>query len=247
MGLFLLWSYPKELDFSPDTNGSDGSEEIHFKWRIKNTLTELVTMLKGKATRRAIINASIFDAVFKSIKDYLQPVLLALVFGLPILLDFQDDKKISILSASVYFILYLLTSYAAKSSGKFSSFFKTNENGLNFTFVFGIVLIFTIGIFLYAGLNMLPVVFFILFYLLQNLRKPIVIGLLSSRIPAAAMASGLSIESQAKTLIVAVSAPLLGFLMDRFGLGPAFLILASALAILYPFIRLRKHVKLENL
>lgn len=238
-GLFLLWSYPKELDFSPDENGSVDSEKINFKKRIINTLTELIAMLKGNAARRAVINASIFDAVFKSIKDYLQPVLLTLVVGLPVLLDFQEDEKISILSASVYFILYLLTSYAAKSSGKFSYFFKTNERGLNFTFVFGIVLIFTIGMFLYAGLNILPVVFFILFYLLQNLRKPIVIGLLSSRIPPAAMASGLSIESQAKTLIVAVLAPFLGFLMDTFGLGRTFIILAVSLAVIYPVIRLR--------
>jgi MFS family permease len=239
LGLFLLWSYPKELDFSLEDNISDDSEEIHFKKRIKNTLTELVVMMKGRAARRAIINASIFDAVFKSIKDYLQPVLLALVIGLPVLLDFQEDEQISILSASVYFLLYLLTSYAAKSSGKFSGFFKTKENGLNFTFIFGIVLIFTIGIFLYTGLNIVPVIFFILFYLLQNLRKPIVIGLLSSRIPAAAMASGLSVESQSKTLIVALLAPLLGFLMDTFGLGRTFIILALFLAVLYPVIRLR--------
>ena len=239
LGLFLLWSYPKELNFSLEDNISDDSEEIHFKKRIKNTLTELVVMMKGRAARRAIINASIFDAVFKSIKDYLQPVLLALVIGLPVLLDFQEDEQISILSASVYFLLYLLTSYAAKSSGKFSGFFNTNENGLNFTFIIGIVLIFTIGIFLYTGLNIVPVIFFILFYLLQNLRKPIVIGLLSSRIPASSMASGLSVESQSKTLIVAILAPLLGFLMDTFGLGRTFIILAVSLAVLYPVIRLR--------
>ena len=247
MGLFLLWSYPKELDFSPDDNGSDNPEEIHFKKRMTNTLIELLSMLKEKTARRALIHSSIFDAVFKSIKDYLQPVLLALVVGLPVLLDFQDDEKISVLSASVYFILYLLTSYAAKSAGKFSNIFKTNEKGLNFTFVFGITLIFTIGLFLYTGLNILPVVFFILFYLLQNLRKPIVIGLLSSRIPAAAMASGLSIESQAKTLIVAVLAPLLGYFMDTFGLGRTFIILAIALVFLFPFIRLREYLESEKL
>lgn len=245
MGLFLLWSYPKELDFSSDQNARGNPEEIHFKQRIKNTLTELVTMLKGKAARRAIINASVFDAVFKSIKDYIQPVLLALVIGLPGLMDFQEDEKISILSAFVYFLLYLIASYAAKSSGEFSGFFKTKENGLNFTFILGIVLIFAIGIFLYRGLHIVPVIFFILFYLLQNLRKPIVIGLLSSLIPASAMASGLSVESQSKTLIVAFLAPLLGFFMDTFGLGRTFIILAVTLFMLYPVIRLRKTGKPE--
>ena len=45
LGLFLLRSYPKELDFSLEDNISDASEEIHFKKRIKNTLTELVVWL----------------------------------------------------------------------------------------------------------------------------------------------------------------------------------------------------------
>ncbi len=64
---------------------------------------------------------------------------------------------------------------------------------------------------------------------------------MSSQIPASAMASGLSVESQFKTALVAVFAPLLGFFMDRFGFGSTFIILAAFLGLLYPFIMLRKY------
>ncbi len=247
LGLFLLWSYPRELDFSVKDGESSEPVNLHFIERIKNTLLDLLNMVKQKESRRVIINASVFDAVFKSIKDYLQPVLLALVAGFPVLINFDEGEKVSILSAGVYFILFLLTSYAARSAGRFSDLFKSNERGLNTTFISGIIFILSIGIFLYLGLNILPVVIFVIFYLLQNLRKPIVIGLLSSRIPAAAMASGLSVESQSKTIIVAFLAPLLGYMMDTFGIGLSFIILAVSLGVIYPFIWLNEFKNREGI
>ncbi len=237
--LLLIWTYPKELDFSPGLNDSEETEKLNFKIRIKNTFTELIAMLREKKTRKALIHSSTFDAVFRSIKDYLQPVLLALVAGLPVLLSLSDNEKLSLLSAFVYFVLYLLTSFASRSSGLYAKLFKTNERSLNFSFGFGIALILGIGFFLYKGLNVFPVLFFILFYILQNIRRPIVVGVLSSRIPAPAMASGLSVESQAKTLLVAVIAPVLGLLVDKWGLDKTFLILAVFLLVTYPTIKLR--------
>ena len=241
LGLFLIWSYPSELDYSDNNEQKDKDEDIPYKKRIKNTLRDIVIMVKGTTSRRVLINTSLYDAVFKSIKDYLQPVLLALVIGMQVLSDFSEDEKISILSAAVYFVLYFITSYASKHSGNFANQFKTNESSLNFSFILGIIFILIIGIFMYIGLNIFSVVFFIIFYILQNIRKPVAVGVLSSQIPASAMASGLSVESQFKTALVAVFAPLLGFFMDRFGFGSTFIILAAFLGLLYPFIMLRKY------
>ncbi len=238
--LILIWSYPKELDFSPGLNDFEDLEKINFKLRIKNTFMELAIMMKEKATRRALINSSSFDAVFRAIKDYLQPVLLALVIGLPVLLNFKEDEKLSILSSVVYFILYLFTSFASKNSVLFAKQFRSNERGLNFSYISGIVLILAIGFFLYSGFNFLPVLFFIIFYVLQNIRRPIVISVLSNRIPSSAMASGLSVESQAKTLLVAIIAPVLGFTIDIFGLGLTFIFVSLVLSLFYPLIRLKE-------
>ncbi len=239
MGLFLIWSYPSGLDFSESVNYN---EKINYKERIKKTLKDILLMVKGKLSRRVIINTSISAAVFKSIKDYLQPVLLTLVIGLQILSKYDDTKKISILSAGVYFILYFITSYASKLSGNFAAKFKNNESSLNFSFILGIIFIFTIGILMYSGMSIFAVVVFIFFYVLQNVRKPVAVGVLSSQIPSSAMASGLSVESQFKTVLIAVFAPILGYLMDTLGLGTTFIILAAFLGLLYPFIRLRNNI-----
>ena len=240
LGLFLIWSYPVELDFSENTDKSNSAEKIDYKKRIKNTLKNILHMVKAKSSRRVLINTSVYDAVFKTIKDYLQPILLSMVIGLHFLSGFNEEEKISILSAVIYFILYFITSYAAKLSGNYASKFKTDKGSLNFSFILGIIFILAIGIFVYSGLSIISVVLFIFFYILQNIRKPVAVGVLSSNIPSSAMASGLSVESQFKTAIVAVFAPILGFIMDSYGLGPAFMILAAVLGILFPFIILRK-------
>ncbi len=166
LGLFLIWSYPSELDYSDNNEQKDKDEDIPYKKRIKNTLRDIVIMVKGTTSRRVLINTSLYDAVFKSIKDYLQPVLLALVIGMQVLSDFSEDEKISILSAAVYFVLYFITSYASKHSGNFANQFKNNESSLNFSFILGIIFILIIGIFMYIGLNIFSVVFFIIFYIL---------------------------------------------------------------------------------
>jgi len=245
LGLFLIWSYPVGLDFS-NNKDTENLEKIHIKIRIKNTLKDILTMVKGVSSRRALINTSLSDAVFKSIKDYLQPVLLTLVITIQALSDFSADEKISILSSSVYFVLYFITSYASKQSGNFANQFKTYESSLNFSFILGIIFILFIGIFMYIDLNVFSVVIFIIFYILQNLRKPIAVGVLSSQMPAAAMASGLSVKSQFKTALVAVFSPILGYLMDRLGLGSTFLLLAAFLILLYPIVRLRQQKNLEK-
>ncbi|MDA3939666.1 MAG: MFS transporter, partial [Spirochaetia bacterium] len=246
LGLFLIWSYPENLDFSENLDKIVKSDKILYKLRIKNTLKDIVTMVKGTSSRRVLINTSLYDAVFKSIKDYLQPVLLILVMGMHILSGFNADEKISILSAIVYFVLFFITSYASKKSGNFANLFRTNESSLNFSFIMGILFIFIIGFFMYKEMSIYAVVFFILFYILQNVRKPVAVGVLSSQIPASAMASGLSVESQFKTGLVAVFAPLLGFLMDTFGFGTTFILLAAFLGVLYPFIRLQKQTNLPE-
>ena len=240
LGLFLIWSYPVELDFSETKEINKTSDKIHYKKRIQNTLDDIILMVKGNTSRGVLINTSLFDAIFKSIKDYLQPVLLTLVIGLQVLKSFNEDEKISIISAAVYFILFFITSYASKLSGNFAAKFKSNESSLNFAFILGIIILFTIGIFMYSSLSIISVIFFIIFYILQNIRKPVAVGVLSSQIPASAMASGLSVESQFKTALVAIFAPLLGFFMDLYGLGLTFIFLAAFLGVLYPFVRLKK-------
>jgi len=100
-------------------------------------------------------------------------------------------------------------------------------------------LLVTAGIATWFRIYSLAVIAFLGFYLLQNVRRPIMIGYLADLIPHRTMATGLSVESQLRTLLTAVLAPLVGLLADRIGVGGALAILAVAAASLLPVLRVQ--------
>jgi len=68
------------------------------------------------------------------------------------------------------------------------------------------------------------------------------VGYLSEVIDHRLMASGLSVESQLKTVVLAVLAPVVGLLADRLGVGPALMAVAGLGLALAPALRVgREH------
>ena len=76
-------------------------------------------------------------------------------------------------------------------------------------------------------------------YLLQNARRPLLVGYLSDLIPRQTMATGLSVESQLRTLITAALAPIIGLVADRLGIGVSLVIVALLAAFLLPLTTIR--------
>ena len=54
------------------------------------------------------------------------------------------------------------------------------------------------------------------------------------------MASGLSVETQFTTILVAIFAPILGALADAFGVGIALALLGAGTFLFYFFVRVRE-------
>jgi len=76
----------------------------------------------------------------------------------------------------------------------------------------------------------------------MNLRRPLTVGYVSEQISERVMASGLSGESQVKTILVALLAPLVGFLADTVGIGAALGSMGLLLLIVFPIVRIRAAV-----
>jgi hypothetical protein len=137
----------------------------------------------------------------------------------------------------VYFFIYLLTSYASRSADQFSRRFDGLAKPLNLTFLLGAVFLFIAGLATWQNLAILSVLVYLGFYVLQNLRKPITVAFISDQISHKVMASGLSVEAQFTTILVAVFAPLLGALADNFGVGVALAVFGVGAIFLYAFVR----------
>ncbi|MEA1927936.1 MAG: hypothetical protein U9N73_06985, partial [Candidatus Auribacterota bacterium] len=78
-------------------------------------------------------------------------------------------------------------------------------------------------------------------FLLQNARRPVNIAYISEKISHRTMAAGLSVESQIKTLFMAILAPAVGLLADNLGIEYALILAGAAMGILSSAVWLHKN------
>ena len=226
--LFLMMSYPNELN-KPDSNGKENK-----------TLKDFFLFLKENKARKGLLTSSLFDGFFKSLVDYLQPVLKAFALSLPILVALDSDKRTAVVIGIVYFILFIITSYASQNAYKVEQFFRNSRRGMNITYILGVIAVALSGVGHYFGLEIIPVLMFILYHMLQNSRRPMAVTYISNYIPDVSMTTGLSVESQMKTFFIIIISPVIGFLADSFGVAFAFMGISALMAIAYIFAKVNK-------
>jgi len=209
INLINLYTYPIELD----------GERI----KIKKTesVKNFLSMFKNKSAMKYLFSASFFSGFFKNSKNYVQPILEVFALSIPLTLIADDQKKTSIIVGIVYFFIYLLTSLASKNSAKIQQKFSEKRMAINITFIAGGIIMLLCGIFVNSGFSIIAIFMFLLLFILENVRRPMMVSGLSDKIDHKNMASGLSVESQLQTLTLAVIAPITGFIADRFGVGNA--------------------------
>jgi MFS family permease len=239
--LINLATYPKILD----------GELIKFErgalmTQIKGTFQTFIGIFKKREAMRSILNSASFSALFKTTKDYLQPILETLALGSTFLLVMEDINRSGIVVGVVYFFVYLLTSYASRSSDRISRKFTNIPTAINRTFLVGAGLLLIAGLANWQNLAIISVIVFLGFYVLQNIRKPMNVSNISDRISHKVMASGLSVEAQMTTILGAIFAPIMGFLADSFGVGVALIGLSLAALISYAFVSVRDVPKDEK-
>ncbi|MDD3682013.1 MAG: MFS transporter, partial [Mesotoga sp.] len=123
--LVNLMLYPKELD------GELRSGEK------RETMKAFLGIFRNGDALKGVLNSSLYDAFFKVIKEYLQPILKALALGLPIMIAFSAEQRTSVIVGIDYFVIYIATSYASKNAGRLSGKFGNESRALNYTYIFG--------------------------------------------------------------------------------------------------------------
>ena len=246
LDLLNMLSYPKALD--------GDLEKVPLKniWtQTKKTMRDFSGIFANKLALRALLNSSLFGALFKSTKDYLQPILETFALSLIILKSFppfmggtqgglSDVQRGAVVIGLVYFVIYLFTSYASRSAAGFSERFPSLGRAINISFLFGAGLLFIAGLATSQDWAVISIIIFLLFYALRSLRRPMDVAYISDQIESRVMASGLSVEAQLSTIFSALFAPLLGFLADQFGVGSALAVLGGGILLGYLFVRVEE-------
>ncbi len=236
LNLGLMISYPNYLNFPKERHNSSYKLILNF-----------FGLFKLSQFRKAILNSTIFDGLFKSTKDYLQPILVSMVTVYVVSPSFSEEQNSSMLIGIVYFIIFIISAFSARNANWFKNLFHNNKAAIDYSFILGILFILLSGVLYVVNLQVLSVILLILMYSLQNFRRPINVDLITESIPSKIMASGLSAESQLKTVVIAILSPIMGWLADKFGIGFGLIGIAIILMLISPFALVRKKKKLEEL
>lgn len=237
MELFLIISYPNELN-----DHEKSVEEVPFFKKIYNdykvTIKNFIKTFNNIHLVKSIFNSSLYDGLFKTIKDYIQPMLKMYALTLPVIFFTKEKQGIIVISV-VYFILYLLTSVASKHSATISKKFTSIISAVNISYLLGVFLSIAVGVFYLFNYKVVAILIFIFLYAFQNFRRPVNVRIISDNISYKVLSSGLSTESFLKNIIQVILAPLLGILVDAYGVGNGIAIISCIVFLLYPFIKLK--------
>ncbi|AEX85081.1 Major Facilitator Superfamily transporter [Marinitoga piezophila KA3] len=225
--LILMLTYPKELDGT--------LERFDFKEftnSFKKVIKEFAVAFKSARLFGSILISSSYTGYYSAVKDFLQPMLKSFAISLPIFMSLSEDKRSSLVIGIVYSVIYFLTSFVSRRSGKFAEKFKTYLKPLVLTMSLGFVFGILSGITYEFKLFTISIIFYLGIYLIENLRKPISVAYISNNIDNNILASVLSVESQFKTLLTAILTPVIGYLADLIGIGYALSIVSIGLIVL---------------
>ena len=230
----IIWSYPKYLD---------GKKKSFNTKSIITEFKEVGLSFKKSFSSfkifRVLLNLTLYSGYYKSVKDYIQPIIKVMALAAPIFAWMTDERKTAVLIGVFYFITYFLTAIASKHSGEFNKLFKRASKPMNLTILIGLLIGLLIGVFFIYGLFLASVVGFVIIMIIENLRKPIGIALIVEESENKAMASVLSVESQVKSIIAAILAPTIGLLADIYNPGIALIVISFSLLLMWGVYKLK--------
>ena len=186
---------------------------------LKTLRSALSRSFQNRSLRGMLIESMGYEGLFRSSKDYIQPVLGAVCVSLPIMLVLPEHRRVAIGIGAVYFVLHLLSSFASRGAGRFAKAFGGEERSARALWWMNLAVFGLMAAGILADLRPLVIVAFVLLAVFQNFWRPILIGRVASHADSTQTATVLSIESQAKSLFVAVVAPLLGWSIDLIAAG----------------------------
>ncbi|NOX89132.1 MAG: MFS transporter [Calditrichaeota bacterium] len=239
LDLLNILSYPGYLNKVENQNlKRDGSDNL---WsELKEVLKSYFKQFDRVTNLRPFLSAAAYGGFFKSLKDYLQPLLQTLAVQLPLFLFLIQKQRTAVLVGLSYFVLYLLTSYSSRNAFKLENRLKNLPLAIDAAYIAGLLTFLLSGISIVLGLPVLAAFLFVGMYLVQNIRRPLMVSYLSEVLPSNIMASGLSTATQIEILLIVIVSPIVGALVDWLSLGWGLTIISLIFLALFKVVKLSK-------
>ena len=207
LNMINLWTYPAYLD-GPQKR-TNRAVQIFHALRLS-----VVQSLRPGRLRRLIIESMCFEGLYQSSKDYIQPLLKAACLSLPVMLALAESRRVALLVGLVYFALYLLGGAASRAAGRFAGRCGGDDAAGRRLWQLNLAAFVVMAAGVLTGMAWSAVFAFVLLAVFENLWRPILVSRAAEEADPKYTATVLSIESQAKSLFVAIAAPVLGWSID---------------------------------
>ena len=169
----------------------------------------------GDRRLRPVVGAGVaVRGGYKVAKDYLQPVLQALVVSLPIGAAWSDEQRTGLLVGLVGAGMFVLASQASLRAHRFERLFDSADRAARALTTTFAALFALVGVLAWSDQRWLAVGLFVLLAVGNNLWRPVQVGQLADRGGDADQATVLSIEAQLGALFAVALAPGIGALVD---------------------------------
>src|SRR6056297_4337953 len=212
LDFFLISTYPAYLDERKES-------VISLPVFYKNSLDRLKSILGNRPLRKILLSSSLYDGIFKSIKDYIQPILEVILLG-GLALGTSGNGSTDALKMYLgvtYGVFYIFSALASRNVYRLKKFASSKRLMDVFFDIMGMgALVASFAI--WTEQKFLAIAVFFLLYILKDARRPLFVDVSGDLMKKTERATALSVDSQLKSVFMIVLAPLFGFIADRFSM-----------------------------
>ncbi len=232
LDFILIASYPQSLNEQRES-------QFDFKTFLKVGKEQLKMIGKSVAIRKIVISGASYIGVFKTIKDYIQPILSIMLIssGVGLIGDFNQSDSLKIYLGIIYGIFYIFSSLASKNIYRVSAKYGDYKVFSAFYDLMGVVFI-ILALTIKNHFLMITVVLYFALYVMQDARRPAFIAVLSNYMEKSQRVTVMSLENQLRSLLIVFFGPLFGYIAETFSLSWLFVSIGVLLLISNRFFKL---------
>lgn len=219
LDFILIWSYPDFLD---------ERHVAHFSFASFFSLTyeKIRSISKRPVLRRILLSSALFDGIFRTIKDYIQPILIMLFlssFSIAGPLDI-DGQTVKIYLGILYGVFYIFSSLASRNVYRLHSAVSSSTL-MNHSFALMGIIFLILSFAIHNKMSITVAAFFFILYVMKDGRRPIFMDICGNWMEKQERATVMSLDSQLRSVVTIVTAPFAGWMADTFSIGILFFIL----------------------
>ena len=227
--VFLVAIIPYIFDFIlrttyPKYMNEHKLRETSFWKEMGKGFKDMILAFKSKNLTKGVFSSATYDAIFKSLKDYIQPIIKIYIviiianFGLTSnSFNLTSDDIIKVILGIMYSLFYLVSSISSRNAHYVKSWFRGAKQSMDILFYLFAGILILNAIFITVQLPIVVIFLYLFIFAFQNLRRPLCVDYLGDIMKKEQRTTILSAESQVKSFLVFIFAPLFGFIADSAG------------------------------